>query len=734
MHKIRVFHSTNAYCWTTKTDILDVITTYLPVTDPTWIFFLVLCVILFAPMILSKLHIPHIIGMILAGVLIGENCLNILTRDASFELFGKVGIYFIMFLAGLEMDLQNLKQNRTKGIIFGVITTFFPFVLGFVAGYYFLNYGLLASLLLACIFASHTLVAYPIVGRYGLSNAPSVTISVAATMVALLSALLFLAGIAGTIKGTGGVWFWLLFALKVCIYLFGMFFLLPRLIRVFFRKYSEPVIQFTFTLAVVFLSAATAELCGLEGIFGAFLSGLVLNRFVPNTSPLMLRIEFIGNAIFIPYFLIGVGMLVNVAPMFREGKAAIVVAIMVVAGTLSKYLAAYISRKLFHMSRAEGVMMFGLTEAHAAGALAMVMVGVNLEIAPGVPLMNNAVLDGVVMMILISCIISSIATDQAAKKLKVQREGNSKRTRRDSTALDDEKILIPINEPSNIGTLMSTAFMMRNRQLNRGLICLNIINDADLSEKTQAHSRECLEMASRLASAADVPVQTQSRLAVNFATATIHALRENDASELLIGLHRQRHKGDSFLGLFAQGLIDGLMRQIIIVDMHIPANTIRKIVVAVPEKAEYEVGFYRWINRLARMAEDLGCQMVFYAPEETNNLIFHYMRERHKSVRDDYEIFDSWNDFPALRHEVNPDQLFVVVTARRGSISYQSSFAKLPHQLQQNFTHTSLMLIYPDQQEQTNSLYAFTDPHRHSTATGTTRVGKWLSKWIGEMG
>ena len=713
---------------------MDVITTYLPITDPTWIFLLVLCVILFAPMIFSKLHIPHIIGMILAGVLIGEHGFNILARDASFELFGKVGIYFIMFLAGLEMNLQNLKQNRTKGLIFGIITTFIPFVLGYVAGYYFLHYSFLASLLLACIFASHTLVAYPIVGRYGLSNTPSVTISVAATMVALLSALLFLAGIAGVIKGTGGLLFWGLFGLKFLVYIFAMFFLLPRLIRAFFKKYSDPVIQFTFTLAVVLLSAATAELCGLEGIFGAFLSGLVLNRFVPNTSPLMSRIEFIGNALFIPYFLIGVGMLVNVAPLFRESQAAVVVVIMVVAGTLSKYLAAYTSRKIFHMSRAEGVMMFGLTEAHAAGALAMVMVGVNLQIAPGVPLMNNAVLDGVVIMILISCIISSIATDQAAKKLKVQGSSTDKKTRRDSTALDDEKILIPINEPSNIGTLMSTAFMMRNRQLNRGLICLNIINDADLSDQTQAHSRECLEMATQLASAADVPVQTQTRLAVNFATATIHALRENDASELLIGLHRQRHKGDSFLGLFAQGLIDGVSRQIIIVDLHIPANTIRKIVVAVPEKAEYERGFYRWINRLARMAEDLSCQMVFYAPESTNNLILRYMRERHKSVRDDYEVFESWNDFPALRHEVNTDQLLVVVTARRGSISYQSNFSKLPILLQQHFSHTSLMLIYPDQEEQTGELHDFTDPHRNTTTADTTLVGKWLSKWIGEMG
>ncbi|MBR2630833.1 MAG: cation:proton antiporter [Bacteroidaceae bacterium] len=685
-------------------------------------------------MIFSKLHIPHLIGMILAGVLIGKHGFNLLERDASFELFGKVGIYFIMFLAGLEMDLQNLKQNRTKGIIFGIITTVIPFVFGFISGYNLLNYSLPASLLLACIFASHTLVAYPIVGRYGLSKAPAVVISIAATMLALLFALLFLAGISGTFKGSNDVWFWGKFAIKFIVYILGMFVLLPKILRIFFRKYSEPIIQFTFTLAVVLFSAATAELCGLEGILGAFLAGLVLNRFVPNTSPLMNRIEFIGNALFIPYFLIGVGMLVNVAPMFQETEAVIVVIVMVVAGTLSKYLAALLSRKLFHMTHNEGVMMFGLTEAHAAGALAMVMVGVNLEVSPGVALMDSAVLDGVVMMILISCIISSIATDQAAKKLKVEHEGTNKAERRDSTALDDEKILIPVSNTNNIGTLMTTAFMMRNQHLNRGLICLNIINDADLSDKTQAHSRECLELATKYATAADVPVQTQARLAVNFVTATIHALRENDASELIIGLHEKKHEDDSFLGQFAQGLIEGMSRQLIIVNMNIPANTIRKIVIAVPEKAEYEKGFYRWINRIARMSADLGCQAIFYASETTNHLILRYMRERHKNVRTDYEILESWNDFPALRHELTPDQLFVVVTARRGSISYQKAFDKLPQQLQTDFASNNLMLIYPDQQEENNEIYDFIDPHHYDTPTSSTRIGKWLSKWIGEMG
>lgn len=682
---------------------MDFITTYLhlPITDPTWIFFLVLCIILFAPMILNKLRIPHLIGMILAGVLVGEHGLNLLSRDASFELFGKVGIYFIMFLAGLEMNMQSLKENKNRGLLFGAITTIIPFGFGFVAGYYFLHYTVPASLLLACILASHTLVSYPIVGRYGVSKNPAVTISVVATMVALLFSLVFLAGMSGVVKGVNSVWFWVLFVVKFAIYLAFLFLIIPRIVRFFFRKFSEPILQFTFTLAMVFLAAATAEMCGLEGILGAFLAGLVLNRFVPKSSPLMNRLEFVGNALFVPYFLIGVGMLINVAPMFHEMKAFAVVVIMVTAGTASKYIAAVIGQRAFNFTNHQGTIMFGLTEAHAAGALAMVMVGIKLETTDGVPLMNNAVLDGVVMMILISCIISSIATDIAAKKLKIdetKKDKYSKGERRDSTALDDEKILIPVRELSNIETLMGAAIMMRNKKLNRGLICLNMIDDSNMSKAAQAKSKECLELASKVAASADVPVQTQTRLAVNFVTAAIHAMLENDASEMLIGLHVKRHQNDSFLGMFANGLIEGMNRQLIIVNFKIPANTVRKIIVAVPEKAEFEKGFYRWINRIARMAEDLGCSVIFRATDTTTELIKSYMQLRHSNARAEYAAMNSWDEFGTLAETISYDQLLVVVTARRGGISYQKSFNKLPLTLQKNFNECSLMVVYPDQE------------------------------------
>lgn len=680
---------------------MDFITTYLhlPITDPTWIFFLVLCIILFAPLILNKLHIPHLIGMILAGVLVGEYGLNLLTRDASFELFGKVGIYFIMFLAGLEMDMQNLNQNKVRGAIFGAITTLIPFAFGFIAGYYFLHYSIAASLLLACIFASHTLVSYTIVGRYGIAKDPSVTISVVATMVALLSALIFLAAIAGVIRGNSDFAFWGWFIVKFVLYLAFMFFVLPRVIRWFFRHYSEPILQFTFTLAIVFFSAAmAAEICGLEGIFGAFITGLILNRFIPSTSPLMNRLEFVGNALFVPYFLIGVGMLVNVKPLFNDWNAVEVVLIMVVAGTVSKAISAYVGQKAFGFTKAQGTVMFGLTEAHAAGALAMVLVGTKLELRPGIPLMDNAVLDGVVMTILISCVISSLATDHGARKLKNEMSNDKAKSRRDSTALDDEKMLIPVNEHATIHSLVRVATMMRNKQLNRGLICLNIINDSDLSASTREHSEECLRFATRVAAAADVPVQAQSRLAVNFVTATIHAMRENDASELIIGLHRKRSKNDSFFGRFAHGLIDGTTRQLSIIKINVAENTLRKIVVAVPASAEYEKGFYRWINRISRMAEDLGCRMEVRCNKATWKLIQPYMKERHGSVRLSFVEMSSWDEFPKLSQELTHDHLLVVITARHGAISHQKAFNHLERTLEQDFTDTNLLIVYPDQE------------------------------------
>lgn len=710
--------------------ITEYIQLHLPVTNPTTVFSIVLAIILLAPIVFSKLRIPHLIGMILAGLLIGEHGLNVLHRDESFRLFGQVGIYYIMFLAGLEMDLAGLKQNKRAGLTFGALTTLIPFALGYLSGIYFLHYTQSASLLLACIFASHTLVAYPIVGRYGLSRHKSVQVSVVATMIALLFALIVLAAISGTFTGDGGVDFWLLFVGKFALFIVGLFVVLPKLVRLFFRKVSDSVLQYTFVLAMVFVAATLANLCGLEGILGAFLAGLIFNRFIPHSSPLMNRVEFVGNAIFIPFFLIGVGMLVNIRPLFESTQPIVVVGIMVIAGTLSKYIAAWISRRVLKISPAGGLMMFGLSEAHAAGALAMVMVGTELHYPDGTPLMNSDVLDGVVVMILISCIISSIATDQASKQLKLADESQASEEGHKS---DDEKILVPIHEPSGIPGLVNTAIMMRNQKLNRGIICLNVVNDDAETQEWLRHSKECLEQAERLCAAADVSVQTQSRLAVNFVNGVIHAFRENDASEIIIGLHRKRTPSDSLLGRFAQGLIDGLRRQVTIVHYNIPVSMVRRIVVAIPESAEYESGFHRWVERLARLSLEIGCAIHFYGEEQTCERIRLYLDHHHKGIRADYFDFDMGDGLGQLASEVNDDHLLVVVSARQGTLSYRNHVNKLQPSLKAHFSRCNLMIIFPDQSGENEEQSTFSQPLVQEKYEPPA-ITKWLSKYISKIG
>ena len=397
------------------------IATYFPITNPTLIFFVVMLIILSAPIIMGKLRIPHIIGMVLAGVLIGKYGFNILNRDDSFELFGNVGLYYIMFLAALEMDMEGVKKNVKRMLIYGALTCFIPFGLTFVMSVSMLKYSIMASLILGCIMASNTLIAYPIVGRYGLQRKPSVTLSVGASMISLLTSLIILSAIENAHAGNSDFMFWAWFVAKILIYCGVLSLIVPRLTRCFLRRYSDAVMQFIFVMAMLFMSAALAEAVGVNGISGAFFAGLILNRYIPPVSPLMNRIEFIGNALFIPYFLIGVGMLINVRLLFNGGNILWVVFLIVVFGTVGKAIAAYLACFSFRMPWSSGHMMFGLTSAHAAGAIAMVMVGMKIEIAPGKYLVDDTMLNGVVMMILFTCIISTMVTENAAQRMMTRR-------------------------------------------------------------------------------------------------------------------------------------------------------------------------------------------------------------------------------------------------------------------------------------------------------------------------
>ncbi len=704
---------------------MTLLLSYLPITDPTFIFFVVLIIILFAPIVMSKLRIPHIIGMVLAGIAIGKYGFNVLVRDNSFELFGRVGLYYIMFLAGLEMDMEGVKKHSRRFLLFGLLTCLVPLTLTYVMSITILDYSPAASFLLGCIMASNTLIAYPIVGRYGLQRHQSVALSVGSSMISLFLALVMLAAISGSFSKDSSWLFWVLFVVKFAAFCVGSVVLIPKLTRYFLRRYSDAVMQYTFVMAVMFLSAALSSLIGIEGVFGAFYSGLILNRYIPRVSPLMNRIEFIGNALFIPYFLIGVGMLINLRTLFSSVEMVWIVVLIVFFGTFGKAVAAYISSLLFRLSKADGHMMFGLTSAHAAGAIAMVMVGIRLEVAPGEYLVSDDMLNGIIMMILFTCIISTMMTEHAAKKIVIEErgKGNVESENKD----DDEKILLCVKYPEIAPHLLYLSMFMRNQRLNRELVALNVVYDDEKSNNAREEGLRLLEQLQQTASASEVKVQTQVRLASNIANGIKHAFREFGCSEIIMGMHVHTDISPRFWGQFIQSLYNGLNRQIILMRFIQPMSTLRRIRVAVPSRAEFEPGFHRWLERLSRFAGQLDCRIQFHGRNESLSLIREYINKRHPNVRAEYTFMCHWNELPQLAADIADDHLFVVVTARKGTISYKTALERLPDELQKHFSGKNLMIVFPDQHGDTkDERMSFTEAQHHEENSIYDTILRWI--------
>ena len=699
----------------------------LPITDPTWIFLLVLLIILFAPMVLGWLRIPHIIGMILAGVVIGEHGFNILARDSSFELFGKVGLYYIMFLAGLEMNMGDFKQNRGKAVVLGLLAFVIPMALGFITNMTVLKYGFITSVLLASMYASHTLVAYPIVIRYGVSRHRSVSIAVGGTAVTDTLTLLVLAVIGGLFKGESSEMFWLWLVVKVIFLGFLIIFFFPRIGRWFFRKYDDNVMQFIFVLAMVFLGAGLMEFVGMEGILGAFLAGLVLNRLIPHVSPLMNHLEFVGNALFIPYFLIGVGMLIDIKILFGHGDALKVAVVMTTVALASKWIASWLTQKIYKMKAIERELMFGLSNAQAAATLAAVLVGYNIILPNGERLLNEDVLNGTIVLILFTCIISSFATERAARKLamheaQLDTENSKKET--------PEKILIPVANPDTIDDLINLSLLIRDSKQKNNLLALNVINDNSSSERLELCGKRNLERAAMIAASADVPLSQVSRYDLNIASGIIHTAKEYEVTDVVIGLHRKVNIVDSFFGNLADSLLKGLHREVMIAKFLMPVNTLRRIIIAVPPKAEYEAGFQKWVEHFCRMANILGCRAHFFANEQTLGYLQQLVKKKYGLTMTDFSRLDDWGDLLLLTGQVNYDHLLVIVSARRGSISYDPAFEKLPAQLGKYFSNNSLIILYPDQLGEPQEAISFSNPRGSNESQHYEKVGKWFYKWF----
>ncbi|MGL4853420.1 MAG: cation:proton antiporter, partial [Phocaeicola sp.] len=592
-----------------------------------------------------------------------------------------------------------------------------------------LGYTFLTSILLASMYASHTLIAFPIVSRYGLSRQRTVSITIGGTAITVVLALITLAAVTGMFKEkTIDPLFWTLLLGKASIVLGGIVFFMPRLSRWFFRKYEDAVMQFIFVLSMVFLGGGLMELAGMEGILGAFVAGLILNRFVPHVSPLMNRIEFVGNALFIPYFLIGVGMIVDIRCFFSLGEALKVAVVMTIIATFSKWAAAWITQKLYGLKAVERSLMFGLSNAQAAATLAAVLIGHEIILESGERLLNDHVLNGTIVMILCTCIISSIITERAAKRMLT--EESLEEEKHPKKGVEEERFLIPISNPDTIDSLIGMALMLKNEKKKADLVAITVINDNDDVEKRELVGKRNLERAAIAASAAEEEILTVLRYDFNIGQGIIHALKEYSATDLVMGLHRKMNLLDSYFGQLTEVLLKGTNRQIMIVKMLIATNTLRKIVVAVPEKAEYETGFVKWVTQICRMGRVIGCRVHFFATEATNIQLRRIIEKQEADTFTEFMPLEKWEDLLLLTGQVNYDHLFIVISSRKGAVSYQNSFEHIPAQMSKYFGNNSLMIVYPEQWGDPSDSISFTDPRGQGESNVYNEVEKWIHKWL----
>ena len=691
------------------------------VTNPVLIFFIVLAIILLAPVILNRFKIPHIIGLIVAGIVVGPYGFHVLAYDMSFELFGKVGLLYLMFLAGIEIDMYHLKLNFKRGLVFGVLTFMLPMIIGTLASVYLLGMEWVTSLLLASMYASHTLISYPVVARFGISKNPAVMIAIVGTIIAVIGALLVLAA-AVNVHHTGvfnvSDLLWLLG--RLVIYCTVMMIVYPRVTRWFFKNFSDKVTQFVYIMALVFLASWFAQAIGLEAVLGAFFGGLVLNRFIPNTSPLMSRIEFVGNAIFIPYFLIGVGMMINVR-VIANWDTIVVALNMITVAIVAKWLASWLAQKIYHMCGDERKVLFGLTTAHTAVALAVVTIGYNLH------LMDETVLNGTVLMILVTCAIAPIVTSSAAARIKIKmlEEGESKAdvSRRQL----DTNTLIPVATPMAAQPLVELALLMRGVTGNQNIYALHVRNDN--SSKSRALGRSSLEQAQKAAASVDASITTIERYDMSTPIGILNTIEERDITDVILGMHRKSLVIDSFFGPKIEHLLKTTNKMLLISRCYVPLNTITRIVVSVPPKAQYETGFRRWVVKIGNLAREIGCRLIFCCHPETRPLIRGVLHSERLEIRNEYRDVEQWDDFVLLANRILDDDLLVVVSARRTSVSFSADMDSIPGFVQRYFAHNNLIVLYPEQFGEEDKLTTFVDPLSTDMNLAPLSIWMRISEW-----
>lgn len=662
----------------------------LPLSNPVLVFALILLIILVSPIVLRRLNIPGIIVLIISGIVIGPYGVGLLEQSSAIDLFSTIGLLYIMFIAGLELDMNQFKANRNKSFLFGFFTFILPLGIGFPVCYYLLGYGFNASFLTASMFATHTLLTYPIVSKMKVSKNEAVAITVGGTILTDTAVLIILAVIMGNHEGTLDMAFWQRLIISLAIFSAIIFLIVPRIAKWFFtRMENEKHSHYIFVLSVVFIAAFLAELAGVEPIIGAFLAGLGLNRLIPHSSALMNRIEFIGNSLFIPFFLISVGMLVDISVIFSGPMALIVAGTLSLVALFGKWLAAFFTQLVFKYSSSQRKVIFGLSSGHAAATLAVIIVGYNAGI------IDENILNGTIILILVTSIVATLATERAAKKLVAESTEIDAAEVKKSDAYKSESILLPIANILNFDKLLEFAILIKDKSSPNPISILSVVPNNEEAEVNIARATDKLEDFVRQASASETPVNVLAAIDHNVAAGIARKSKEIIADLIILGWPTQKGLMDKLIGKKMEKIISANKKTSFVTYFSRPLGTHKRIFLIVPPLAEKEEGFRLWIHKIELLSKELSVPVVINCTAETEKEIKKELKELKTDSPVTYKKFSAWEDFLILGKDMLEDDIVVLVSARKGSTSFQHILPTIPAKLEKYFFDKSRIIVYP---------------------------------------
>lgn len=658
----------------------------LPVNDPVIVFAVILLIILVSPVILRKFRVPGIIGLIASGIIIGPHGLNIIGQSHSIDLFATIGILFLMFIAGLDLDQQQFRRTRNKSLLFGLLTYTVPFGVGLPVCYFILDYNLITSLMISNMFATHTMVSYPVVTRLGLTRNEVVAVATGGTVITDTLVLLVLAAIAGTASGGTSLELYGLLLVSFIIFLLFMVYIVPPVSRWAFRHLEDDnYSQFIFVALIVFICAILAKGAGLEPIIGAFAAGFILNRFIPSPSLLRNRIDFTGNALFIPFFLISVGMIVDLRIVLAGTKPLIIAAVLTTVALAGKWAASEITSRLLHFTNDQRRLLFGLTSSHAAAILAVIMVGYRIGI------IDENVINGTIILILVTCLVSSVVTESAGRKIALSTSGETQ----GKSDMNSETIVVSLSNPQNMGRLVDLALTLKKKNHNNPLYGVCVVNDDEDAATKLAIARATLEVAGMRALAAGRKLETLATIDNNVVSGIKRVAMEKNATDIIVGISEKPNLADFLFGRPLEHLVENSAQNIYVYNSINPINLYKNVHLILPGNAEKEPQFFTIIDKVLRLSESNAIPLNTYSFGISFKTIEEYIVKTKSPVHHNFFSVPAEKEFNDIRLRIEPNDLLIVVSPQRGSVSYEQAYVSSMRRTLKVSGENGYMIIYP---------------------------------------